>query len=255
MRRLVCEGELKRTDMNVAQYLAEATDKETGWATVEVQTIADRIGYSRPTVVRSLKRLIEAGVIERKARRKGNRCLASAYKLPDLGSLENLPRFTDEPTPVHGRTTYARGLKTPSHDLNPHGLSRGREPPDKLSGGLPAQVPSNGPPTPAPTELTGPPRFAQQDATGANSAPKPSGTVQENRHGESPRPRGSQLTQGWEPDRATLDWARREGFCDEEIGRELAKFKDSARAHGRIYNDWNAALRSWFHHVPDFSPP
>jgi predicted transcriptional regulator len=110
LRALICEGELQHIDMNVVQYLAEITDKKTGAACVEYATIAERIGRSRATVIRSVRRLIDFGVIEREAQRRGKRCYASIYRPVDPSNEIppdkcETPRFTDEPTPVHQCTT------------------------------------------------------------------------------------------------------------------------------------------------------
>ena len=60
----------------------------SGGELVELNTIAERTGTSRATVVRALKKLTDAGLIERNARRKGKRCLASELGLPRFrGSL------------------------------------------------------------------------------------------------------------------------------------------------------------------------
>jgi predicted transcriptional regulator len=122
VRSLIRDGELKHIDMNVVQYLAEITDKETGTALVEVARIAERVSRSRPTAVRSLRRLIDAGVIEREARRRGKRCFASIYRLADPSGLKGFnndtPRLTDEPSPVHGCTTLHAFDKNPSPNCN-----------------------------------------------------------------------------------------------------------------------------------------
>ena len=117
VRRLICEGELPRCAMFVVQYLAEITDRDTAAAVVELNTIAKRIGTSRATVVRTLKKLIDAGLIERKARRKGKQCFASEYRLADVGSQVNLPQVTHDPTPVHRCTTFPRALRKPPPNL------------------------------------------------------------------------------------------------------------------------------------------
>jgi hypothetical protein len=80
------ESKLTLIALNVVHYLAEITDKETGAAIVEVQTIADRICRSKPTVKRQIKRLVELGVVQRELRRKGCRWSASAYRLIDPAS-------------------------------------------------------------------------------------------------------------------------------------------------------------------------
>ena len=122
VRALIGEGELQPIDMNVAQYLGEITDKEAGDAIVEVATIAERIGRSRPTVVRALRRLIDAGVIYREARRKGKRCYASSYGLVDpdrfnAREVGDMPKFNREPGLAHPRTT-SRAFMT---NLSPDG--------------------------------------------------------------------------------------------------------------------------------------
>ena len=121
VRGLICEGELQHIDLNVVQYLAEITDKRTGAACVEYATIAERIGRSRSTVVRSLQRLIDASVVERQSRRKGKRCFASIYRLVDPGGKaasdkSDTPQCTREATPVHGCTTSRAFDKNLSHN-------------------------------------------------------------------------------------------------------------------------------------------
>ena len=92
VRDFICEGEMRRSAMNVVQYLAEITDKETGLATAELNTIADRTCYSRGEVGKAIKELIDAGLIERIPRRKGKRCLAAAFRLVDLSCERRRPR-------------------------------------------------------------------------------------------------------------------------------------------------------------------
>ena len=87
VRALICDGELLHIDMNVVQCLGQITDKETGAARAELATIAERIGRSRATVVRSVRRLIDAGVTEREEQRRGKRCFASLYRLVDPVAL------------------------------------------------------------------------------------------------------------------------------------------------------------------------
>lgn len=127
---LIGDGELQHVDMTVAAYIAKITDKATGWACVEYATIGERIGRHRTTAIRSIKRLMEAGVIERQARRAGKRCFASLYRLVDpVGETtpekRDTPRCTDAPTPVHGCTT-SRGF---TNNLPPNGPApeRGRD--------------------------------------------------------------------------------------------------------------------------------
>ena len=47
VRQLVRENVMPRSALFVVVYLGEITDKESGLATVELGTIADRTGYSR----------------------------------------------------------------------------------------------------------------------------------------------------------------------------------------------------------------
>ncbi len=166
-----CPATLTAVALNVAQYLSEITDKETGVTLVEKQTIADRIGRSKATVKRQLRRLIELGVIEREARRKGSRCYANAYRLVDPGSQMIPPRTTDDPTRGHQGPPYARGFVKPCPSvLNPHGLFHEREPTDKRSVGSRATVSAKGSIPPAAFGATGPPKSAQQGAQGTDFA-------------------------------------------------------------------------------------
>jgi len=72
--------------------VVQIAGKETGAARAELATIADRIGRSRATVVRSVRRLIAAGVIEREEQRRGKRCYASLYRLVEPGSQKGAKR-------------------------------------------------------------------------------------------------------------------------------------------------------------------
>ena len=122
VRELTAEGELLLRDMVVFEYIVEIIDKETGVAVVGRSTIAERVGCSRVTVTRSLRRLFDAGVLEHERRGRGKRCFANAYRIVDLRSKMNRDRLVDEPAPVHECTTFARGFEDPSPGcLNPDG--------------------------------------------------------------------------------------------------------------------------------------
>ena len=121
-----------------------------------------------------------------------------------------------------------------------------------------------------------------QDTKGCNSSsPEPSLTVQENRQSEGAtaigqgalyaattdpsdaceefepsaarRKRAVQLPPSWQPKTQTICWARSEGFDDEAIKRELAKFADHALAKGSTYRDWEAAFRTWLRRAQDYN--
>ena len=149
-RRLICEGELPRNAMFVVQYLGEITDRASGAAVVELNTIAERIGTSRVTVVRALRKLVDVGLVERDPRRAGKRCFANAYRLVDARPAANRPQVTGDPTPGHRRPPYARGLKTPSPDcLLPDGPAPAPDGPAQLR--KPAAEPTH-PRRPVPPE-------------------------------------------------------------------------------------------------------
>jgi hypothetical protein len=95
---------------------------------------------------------------------------------------------------------------------------------------------------------------ATESAKGCSSfAPKPSVTIKQNRQGERARARRTRIAPDWQPDIETTIWAQQRGFTDDEIGRERARFEDSARAHGRLYVDWQAAFRNWLNKTPEFA--
>lgn len=50
------------------------------------------------------------------------------------------------------------------------------------------------------------------------------------------------LPENLEPD---LDYARKLGWSEERIGQQFQAFCDSAKAHSRVYADWQAAWRNW----------
>jgi len=112
-----CPATLTLAALSIVQYLAEVTDKETGVAIVGKQKIAERVGRSKATVKRQLRRLIELGVIEREERGNGSWCYASAYRLvdrsPPKGANHDTPRVTDDPTRGHERPLYARAFQEP----------------------------------------------------------------------------------------------------------------------------------------------
>lgn len=64
--------------------------------------------------------------------------------------------------------------------------------------------------------------------------------------------RGGALPSQWKPPTDVMHWSKDEGFDDETIERELAKFRDHARAKGRTCHDWNAAFRNWLRQAQDF---
>lgn len=80
---------------------------------------------------------------------------------------------------------------------------------------------------------------------------QPGDTSNQHRSGSDPPRRRKQLPEGWEPDVNTLT-ACKEGFDDEAIGRELARFSDHAREKDRVSRDWNAAFRNWLRKAQDF---
>lgn len=105
VRELILDATLLRGDLNTVYCLAEVTDRETGCAKVEVMIIASRIGVSRSSVVRALKRLVDVGVIEREAQRKGRRCFATRYRLVLEGETPVSPLLAQiRPSPAHQRT-------------------------------------------------------------------------------------------------------------------------------------------------------
>ena len=55
----------------------------------------------------------------------------------------------------------------------------------------------------------------------------------------------TEIPENWQPRSDTWQILRSEGVGDEIIGRELAKFADSALAHGRKYKKWDATFRNW----------
>ena len=113
VRALICEGDLLHIDMNVVQYLAQITDKvDRRWPAWSWRRSAERIGRSRSTVVRSVRRLIDAGVIDREEQRTRQTLLCQHLLLGwstqqgrpkgcqrryTSGSRMNLPRFTSAP--------------------------------------------------------------------------------------------------------------------------------------------------------------
>ncbi len=123
VRRLIYEGEVRRSAMNMAQYLAEITDKETGLATAELNTIADRTCYSRGEVGKAIKELVDAGLVERVPRRKGKRCLAAAFRLVDPTSERRRPGRREETTPSPTGDTSRAFVKSHPNILIPGGLA------------------------------------------------------------------------------------------------------------------------------------
>lgn len=52
----------------------------------------------------------------------------------------------------------------------------------------------------------------------------------------------TQLPDDFAPDR---DFARKLGWAEDRIDQQIQAFRDSAKAHARIYADWPAAWRNW----------
>lgn len=127
VRRLICDGEVRRSAMIVVQYLAEITDRKTGLATVELNTIADRTGYSRGEAGKAIKELVDAGLVERVPRRKGKRCLATAFRLVDPSSERRRPGRREATTPSPTGDTSRAFVKSHPNILNPGGLAPPRE--------------------------------------------------------------------------------------------------------------------------------
>ena len=95
VRQLVRENVMPRSALFVVVYLGEITGRESGLATVELGTIADRTGYSRGAVGHAIKFLVYCGRIERTSRRRGKRCLAAAFRLADPVGSKNSNLLND----------------------------------------------------------------------------------------------------------------------------------------------------------------
>jgi len=113
-------GACQPQDVAVVAYIMSAIDRRTGECVRHYQTIADGCGMGRGSVGRSIKRLVDAGIIERSARFARNRAqIATAFT---IGT-----KITDDiarrPRPVSGTPpSHERDTKWLSHrSLNPVG--------------------------------------------------------------------------------------------------------------------------------------
>ncbi len=112
-----CErGDCQPQDVAVAAYLVSNIDRATGECARHYETIATGCGMSRSAAGRSIKRLVDAGVIERAPRFARNRGqIATAFKI-GAHILEGiLERSSGRPRPT-GRTR-------PSHKRDTNGSS------------------------------------------------------------------------------------------------------------------------------------
>lgn len=122
-------GESKRRyckpqDVAVVAYLMSNMDRATGACTRHYETIANGCGMSRSAVGRSLKRLQEAKVIERRARFARNRAqIATAFEIGEPVTTDIARRNLAPPRPTCGTPpSHQRDGNGPSPDLlNPVG--------------------------------------------------------------------------------------------------------------------------------------
>lgn len=55
----------------------------------------------------------------------------------------------------------------------------------------------------------------------------------------------TEINPNWKLSEVDIAYAKAHGWCDERIAIQGERFRDSAKAHGRIYADWSAAWRNW----------
>jgi hypothetical protein len=181
--------------------------------------LAARTGFTDRTVLEHLSHLEGRGFIKR-----WRRTLASGQRTSDLCQLQG-PWIEDQPAPDAVRSIATRkkpqgypkkttglpeiisGSTIEDTSETHQGTARERAAPENDQSGLFADPP---------------------DPKDAFAALEPSAAK---------RTRAVQIPARWEPDPKTICWAKSEGFDDEAIRRELAKFADHALAKGSAYRD------------------
>ena len=102
-------GDCQPQDVAVVAYIVSAIDRSTGVCARHYATIADGCGMSRSAVGRSIKRLVDAGVVERAARFARNRAqIATAFKIASTitkAIATRNPRPASGTPPSHQRDT------------------------------------------------------------------------------------------------------------------------------------------------------
>ncbi|MHA1537412.1 MAG: winged helix-turn-helix transcriptional regulator [Alphaproteobacteria bacterium] len=117
-------GDCQPQDVAVVAYIVSAIDRSTGECARHYATIADGCGMSRSAVGRSIKRLVDAGVIERARRFARNKAqIATAFTIGGP-ILDAIAQRTSRPPRAIGGTppSHQRDAKLSSRDsLYPDG--------------------------------------------------------------------------------------------------------------------------------------
>ena len=112
-------GDCQPQDVAVAAYLVSNIDRATGECARHYETIAKGCGMSRSAAGRSIKRLVDAGVIERAARFARNRGqIATAFKI-GTDIFDDIARRSNRPSRPAGGTppSHERDTNSPSRHL------------------------------------------------------------------------------------------------------------------------------------------
>lgn len=64
--------------------------------------------------------------------------------------------------------------------------------------------------------------------------------------------RASPVPENWEPDESTYAWARQAGFSDDEVRREVPRFRNHHRSKGNTFKDVGLAWRNWMDNSRSF---
>jgi hypothetical protein len=97
--------------------------------------------------------------------------------------------------------------------------------------------------------------FFQSDSAPLADRKRDASLEKRERRDREEKRRAHQLPDDFEPDKET---ARSAGLSETEASRELPKFKNYAKAHGKTYVDWQAAWRNWCAKAAEFmgrAPP
>ena len=149
------------------------------------------------------------------------------YRIHDYGEWQRSKEEVVAISQVRAEAGRKGGLQRASNQANPkHVASKPRSKPQAYTEDSHSQIQSRG----------------EETVEGAQDAPAP-----------KPK-RAVQIPKTWYPTPNEHEWATAEGFTDEDIGRETAKFLDHFIATGKPMKDWGAAWKNWMRRSREWGP-
>lgn len=219
------------TDRLVLIVLANSAREDGTAAFPSIALIRRRSGLARRTVITSLQRLQEAGVIK-----PGNERVVAAH----IPRADMRPKTYDLVMSNGVHLTAERGA---SDDIS-RGAAAARGASDDTNG----------------VHLT--------TERGAAAAPNPSLSQHRSQQEEPPcvppseksastktSSRATRLPENWSPNEKNLSDAISQNFTEQEVSHEAEQFRDYHLARGSSFKDWNAAWRTWLRNSRKFAAP